>query len=406
MLVSPFAFYRGAAYLMAADLGGHAPHRPDRRSCAATPTCPTSAASRRRTAGSSSASTTSTRPCPARSSGTSSGWWPASPSPAAIAGFDAGERQAVNLAVGARRTGRRCSDLAEMRALDIWYARLDVDELEALCQRQAKASDASGSSEPGQGPDQGQHQGVRQAHRGRRRRAADHLRSAADRPGRELLGRTRPTSSRTGCGRCPLATGARLPGDRRHLLERFRFVDAARKVVGVGSVGTRAWVVLMVGNDDDDPLFLQVKEAAGVGAGAVPGQEHVRQPRPAGRRGPAADAVGQRHHARLGARPTASTASTRDFYVRQLWDGKASAHRRDDDAAAADGCTPSCAAGRWRAPTPAPATPSPSRSYLGRQRRFDRAMASFAEAYADQNERDFAALRRAVDDGRVAAETG
>ena len=52
-----------------------------------------------------------------------------------------------------------------------------------------------------------------------------------------------------------------LPSDRRHLLERFRYAHAARKVVGVGSVGTRAWIVLMLGNDDSDPLFLQLKEA-------------------------------------------------------------------------------------------------------------------------------------------------
>ena len=90
-----------------------------------------------------------------------------------------------------------------------------------------------------------------------------------------------------------------LAGDRRKLLERFRYVHAARKVVGVGSVGTRAFICLMLGRDDDDPLFLQFKEAQPLGARAVPRQERVRKQRPAGRRGPAADAGRERHHARL-----------------------------------------------------------------------------------------------------------
>ena len=90
-----------------------------------------------------------------------------------------------------------------------------------------------------------------------------------------------------------------LSADRRQLIERFRYVHSARKVVGVGSVGTRAWIVLMLGRDEHDPLFLQLKEAQRIGARAVPGQERVQQPRPAGRRGPAADAGRQRHHARL-----------------------------------------------------------------------------------------------------------
>ena len=101
-----------------------------------------------------------------------------------------------------------------------------------------------------------------------------------------------------------------LQGDRKHLLERFRYVHAARKVVGVGSVGTRAWIILMVGRDNEDPLFLQLKEAEALGARAVLGQEPVRKPRPARGRGPAPDAGRQRHHARLGPRSRASTASS------------------------------------------------------------------------------------------------
>ena len=94
-----------------------------------------------------------------------------------------------------------------------------------------------------------------------------------------------------------------LAGDRRKLLERYRYVHAARKVVGVGSVGTRAYIMLLVGRDDADPLFLQFKEAEASVLEPFLGQERVRQPRPARRRGPAPDSGRQRHHARLASYP-------------------------------------------------------------------------------------------------------
>ena len=97
---------------------------------------------------------------------------------------------------------------------------------------------------------------------------------------------------------------------------------------------------------------------------------------------------------------------SRDFYMRQLWDGKGSAHRRDDEPAGDDVLRASCAGTRSRRRTPAPGTRSRSRSYLGAGDSFDRALASFAEAYADQNERDYDALQAAVASGRVAAEAG
>ena len=90
-----------------------------------------------------------------------------------------------------------------------------------------------------------------------------------------------------------------LHGDHRHLLGGFHFVEAALKVVGVGSVGTRAWVVLMVGNDARRPVVPAGQGGAALGAGAVPGQGPARQPRPAGRGRSTADAVRERHPARL-----------------------------------------------------------------------------------------------------------
>jgi len=175
-------------------------------------------------------------------------------------------------------------------------------------------------------------------------------------------------------------------------------------VVGVGSVGTRAWIVLMLGRDNEDPLFLQAKEA----------QASVLEPY-----------LGKSRHANHGQRVVAGqrlmqAASdvmlgwlrtdgvdgvSRDFYIRQLWDGKGSAlvdlmepsvltiyaklcgwtlaraHARSGDAAAIAG-------------------------YLGSNDRFDQAIAAFAERYADQNEADYAALKKAVDTGRVTAEVG
>ena len=103
---------------------------------------------------------------------------------------------------------------------------------------------------------------------------------------------------------------ATLQDDRRHLLERFEIIDMARKVVGVGSVGTRAFIVLLQGRDAQDPLFLQVKEATAIGAGGPPAQEPVPQTRRTGGAGPADDAGRQRHLPRLDQGRQARTATS------------------------------------------------------------------------------------------------
>jgi len=196
-----------------------------------------------------------------------------------------------------------------------------------------------------------------------------------------------------------------LETDRRFLLEQYEFADMARKVVGVGSVGTRCWIVLMLGRDTADPLFLQVKEAeasvlsrfAGASKYANQGQRVV-----AGQRLMQASSdifLGwQRIEAGL-------DGLQRDFYVRQLRDWKfsldienilpsgmllygelcgwtlARAHARSGDRIAIA-------------------------SYLGGSDVFDQAVARFAAAYADQNERDHQALVNAVTSGRLTAERG
>jgi uncharacterized protein (DUF2252 family) len=198
---------------------------------------------------------------------------------------------------------------------------------------------------------------------------------------------------------------ASLQHDRRLLLEEFELQDVARKVVGVGSVGTRAWIALLMGRDKDDPLFLQVKEAeasvlepflgpsefANHGERVVCGQRLMQA---------ASDIF-------LGWLRTDAglDGAARDFYVRQLKDWKTSA--------AIEGMTPEAMAvyGRLCGWTLARAhARSGDRiaiaSYLGSADTFDRAVLEFSKAYAERNESDYHALADAVKSGRVAAETG
>ena len=194
-----------------------------------------------------------------------------------------------------------------------------------------------------------------------------------------------------------------LAGDHRHLLEGFRYVDAARKVVGVGSVGTRAWIVLMLGNDDSDPLFLQAKEAEASVLEPFLGKSRYAQPRAAGRRRSTAHAVSQRHHARLDPDQRDRRGVTRDFYIRQLWDGKGSAVVEAMNPSAMSAYAGLCGWTLARAHARS-GDAAAIASYLGTDDRFDSAMSRFAETYADQNERDYATLKLAVDSGKVAAE--
>ena len=106
----------------------------------------------------------------------------------------------------------------------------------------------------------------------------------------------------TGCTSCCAPIAHTLEHDRRVLLEQFRLTDFARKVVGVGSVGTRAWIALMLGRDGQDPLFLQMKEAEASVLEEFVAAERVREPRRAGRQRTAADAGLERHLPRLAAR--------------------------------------------------------------------------------------------------------
>ena len=195
-----------------------------------------------------------------------------------------------------------------------------------------------------------------------------------------------------------------LPRDRRKLLERFRLVHGARKVVGVGSVGTRAWILLMLGRDDDDPLFLQFKEAQTSVLEPFLGKSEFTQH---GQR----VVEGQRmmqaaSDIMLGwDRATSIDGVTRDFYIRQLWDAKGSALIDVMEPNVFEIYGKICGSTLARAHARSGDSISIS-AYLGRSPSFDGAMAAFAESYADQNERDHDALKEAVASGRVAAETG
>jgi uncharacterized protein (DUF2252 family) len=194
-----------------------------------------------------------------------------------------------------------------------------------------------------------------------------------------------------------------LQSDRRHLLEQFAMVQVARKVVGVGSVGTRAWVVLMETGDGIEPLFLQAKEAQPSVLAAYCGRSKYRNE---GERVVAGQHLMQaQSDIFLGwTRATGADGVDRDFYVRQLRDWKfslpieqmlpqgltiyaglcgwtlARAHARSGDRVALA-------------------------AYLGGSAKFDQAVAEFAETYADQNEQDYAALQAAVKDGKAETTT-
>ena len=193
-----------------------------------------------------------------------------------------------------------------------------------------------------------------------------------------------------------------LSDHHRHLLDSYRYVHAAMKVVGVGSVGTRAWIVLMLGRDGQDPLFLQVKEAqeSVLEPYAVPSQfDHHGERVVKGQRlmQAASDVF-------LGwVTVTGIDGESRDFYVRQLWDWKGSAQVELMSPRGMAAYGQICGATLARAHARSGDRIAIS-AYLGRKRSFDRAIAEFAEAYADQNERDYETLMDAVGTGRIVVE--
>jgi hypothetical protein len=192
-----------------------------------------------------------------------------------------------------------------------------------------------------------------------------------------------------------------LQPDRRHLLERFEVVDMARKVVGVGSVGTRAFIALLQGRDEGDPLFLQVKEATSSVLETYLPKSRYRQP-------------GERvvHGQRLMQAAsdiflgwTKGEQAGRYFYWRQLRDMKGSADVEWMPPPAMKFYARTCGWTLARAHARS-GDPVAISAYLGADDGFDRAITDFSERYADQNQRDYEAFQDAVESGRLQAIEG
>jgi uncharacterized protein (DUF2252 family) len=195
-----------------------------------------------------------------------------------------------------------------------------------------------------------------------------------------------------------------LQSDRRHLLEQFTLVQVARKVVGVGSVGTRAWVLLMDAADGVEPLFLQAKEAQPSVLAEYAGRSRYNNQ---GERVVAGQHLMQaQSDIFLGWTRIANPADgvDRDFYVRQLRDWKFSVPIEVMLPAGMTAYARLCGWTLARAHARSGDRIALA-AYLGGSAKFDQAIADFAETYADQNELDYAALQAAVKDGKAEATT-
>ena len=403
MLVSPFTFYRGAADLMAADLAGTP------RSGLRVQLC-----------GDAHLSNFGGFAAPDRSivfdindfDETLPGPWEwdvkrlvtSFEVAARDRGFSDQERDSLVLAVaGSYR--KAMHDFAAMGNLDIWYSRLDVSGLisrwgSEAGKQQRKTFDRTVAK-------------ARTKDSMRAFKKLTHLVDGEPRivsdpplivPIEELLPEGEAHRFQEALEQTFRSYRRSLQHDRRHLLEGFRFVDAARKVVGVGSVGTRAWIILVVGRDNDDPLFLQMKEAGpsvlepftGKSEFAQHGQRVVQGQR---LMQAASDIM-------LGwLDVTGIDDVKRDFYMRQLWDSKVSA---DVETMVPKGMGIYAQVCAWTLARAHARTGDAIAiaAYLGNSDSFDRAVATFAAAYANQNERDYKALTDAVATGRIEAQTG
>ena len=314
-------------------------------------------------------------------------------------------QQIVTAAVTRYRKAMR--EFASMTNLDVWYARIDMNELRAqfdsqLRARQRKLMDKS-LAKARTRDSMEQLSKLCRVVDGRPQIVSD---GPVLVPITELLAADDDQRSVQGEVAGLIASYQRtLETDRRYLLQQYEFCDLARKVVGVGSVGTRCWIALMLGRDDSDPLFLQIKEAeASVLSRFVGASKYANQGQRvvAGQR--LMQAAGdiflgwQRIQAGLDGR-------SRDFYVRQLRDWKFSADvasfRPDGLRMYAELCGWTLARAHARSGDRIAIA-----AYLGGSDVFDRAVAEFARVYADQNERDHQALLDAVKSGRVTAELG
>ena len=320
--------------------------------------------------------------------------------------FPAKQRREIVMAA-ASQYRQAMRNFAGMTSLEVWYAHADIDQLRAqfntqLRERQRKYLDKGLAKARTRDSIQELAKLTRMVDGRPRIISEPPLLVPVD----ELIPAERDRASLEGEIAGLLAQYQRtLETDRRYLFQQFEFCDLARKVVGVGSVGTRCWIALMLGRDDSDPLFLQVKEAeASVLSRFVGASKYANQGQRvvAGQRlmQAASDIFlgWQRIKAGFDGR-------TRDFYVRQLRDWK---YSLDIETMIPEGLRMYGALCGW---TLARAhARSGDRiaiaAYLGNSDVFDRAITKFATVYAEQNERDYQALVDAVASGRITAERG
>jgi len=320
------------------------------------------------------------------------------------AGLGARDRRDAVIAAG--RTYRKSMrDFAEMRNLDVWNTRLRGDEILA---RVRKGLGKKAAQKVEQAMEHAERKNSLRALGKLTRSENGELRLISDPPlvvpVTELLPQADAAALVDGLTALTRDYAESLRPDLRPVVQSYRAVDIARKVVGVGSVGTRAWVVLMLGRDEDDPLFLQVKEAQRSVL-----QPHLGRSRYAnqGRR----VVEGQRLMQAAGdvllgwIRTRGIDQDERDFYVRQLWDRKLSVAIESFGAAGFERYAELCGATLARAHARTGDRVAIA-AYLGNSDSFDNALARFAESYADTNESDHRALVGAIRSGRVAADPG
>jgi uncharacterized protein (DUF2252 family) len=401
MLVSPFMFFRGAAYLMASDLAG------DPRTGLQVQLCGDAhlsnfgmyaAPDRRLVFGVNDFDETLPGPFE----------WDLKRLVASFAvaardrGFDAKQRKVINL-TATRAYREAMKSFASMDILTEWYARIDVDDVVQLIGKQANKK-----------------QMKKVDHVVAKTQSKDSLKAFAKLthlvdgkpritndpplivPIEDLVGPGEQSGLDESLRDLFRSYQETLQDDRRRLLDRFRYLHAARKVVGVGSVGTSDYIVLLLGRDESSPLFLQIKEAEAsvlepfIGKSTLP--QHGQRVVEGQRLLQAASDI------MLGwLRATDRDGVERDFYVRQLWDSKGSApiEIMDPEALAkyAEICAWSLAKGHARSGDALAIS-----SYLGASDAVDQALVSFGETYAEQNDLDYKALKAAAESGHVTAD--
>ncbi len=404
MLVSPFTFYRGAALIMAADL-------------AATPRSGLKA----QICGDAHLSNFGVFASPERQlifdindfDETLPGPWEWDVKRLSASfevagrnrGFSAAERRRVVMA-GVEQYRTRLRQVAAMRNLDVWYAHIEAERMLWLLKASVSTKERAKAKAA-----------LAKARTRDSMQAFSKLTHQVDgrpqivanppliSPIEDLLPPGREREEVEGELRGLIRSYRRtLETDRRQLIEDFEFVHAARKVVGVGSVGTRAWILLLLGRDDQDPLFLQAKEAQESVLERFVGRSKYNNH---GQRVVAGQRLMQASSdIFLGwERVTGFDGRTRDFYVRQLRDWKGSADVDTMSASVMTAYARVCGSTLARAHARSGDRIAIA-SYLGNTDVFDRAIADFAVAYADQNERDHQALVDAVASGRLEAQTG